>query len=322
LRVADVDGDGRPEILSAHPTSVIIHEATSNNVYDITYTSGLASRGRWSTIGDTRVADSNGNGSLEFLIAVESSRSTPIRVFILEGTADDTYSLGTVPSATLDSGGGGALVAGAADLDGDGQIELVFSVAGVTYVYENSRFAFNTKESVDFPKSEFTALYLGDTDGNGKLEMIGRLNFLIGLGSPLLIFENTGDNAFSEVLNLRGFGQFFATDLNQDGQTELLRVLAGESEINNVLSLSTRAGDELQEVWNSGPLFQDSSQSIFLHTRVAGVFAMGDTDNNGSPEFAVLQGTTLHILEVDTRPTGAGRTNAPAPRLKSVRDMN
>jgi hypothetical protein len=282
-------------------------DLTADNVYDITYTSGLASRGRWSTIFDARVADSNGNGSLEFLIAVGSISSTPIRVFILEGTADDTYSLGTVPSATSHLGGGDALVAGAADLDGDGQIELVFSVEQVTYVYENSSFTYNTNDS-EIP---FAAMYLGDTDGNGKLEMIGRPNE--NPGAPLLIFENTGDNAFSEVMYLRGFGKFSATDLNQDGQTELLRVLAGESEFNNVLSVSNRAGDELQEVWNSGTLFQDSSHSIFLKNRRSGVFAMGDTDNNGSPEFAVLQGTTLHILEVDTPPTGAGRTNAPAP---------
>ena len=54
-------------------------------------------------------------------------------------------------------------------------------------------------------------------------------------------------------------------------------------------------------------LFQASEEPINLYVREndKGILAFGDTDGNGYPELAVLQGDQLHILEIVPEPSTA-----------------
>ncbi len=212
LAVADADGDGTPEILSADYNSVVIHEATGDNVYEVVHESS----GYGSFIENVRVGDSNGNGKLEFLIAQEGS---PAHVSILEAIGDNTYAnLGSVAGE-----GRNSWVTGTADLDLDGEMELVFGndIQGVwvTYVFED--------ESLVYERSGFEPLHgFGDTDGDRRMEIIGDTN-IDGPTADLRILENTGDNSFEEVLSVAGL--YTPMDVNGDGQTELVSVRTGVS---------------------------------------------------------------------------------------------
>jgi len=283
VAVADVDGDGRGEIISANYRRVTIREATSNDTYAVIHQETLGNYIE-STEATFRVGDSDGDGRREFLIPRESF---PSRLYMLEGTANDTYArLGP-----LEGGGGNAGAAGAMDLDGDSVPDSVFfdddSYSmdwGHTFVFENGLLVFDTLD--------FSARVLGDTDGNGKLEMIGPTS---DWDSDTIIFENTGDNAYAEVFReSRGYR---AADLTYDGRTELFRPTLGANLVGNVLTMWTRVGGDLEEIWNSGTMFQDDDVAI----NWIGVLAIGDTDGDGKPELAVLQGTELHILEMKTR---------------------
>lgn len=274
----DVDGDGTAEFLSGNFSSVTIREATADNTYGIKFTFTYGSFIERNSM----VGDSNGNGKLEFLIPRETS---PSRVYILEGTSDDTYSnLGFVTGTQPNVG-----VAGTADLDGDGLMELVFqenpAAAGGpmgTHIYENGVLVFSILG--------FAAETLGDTDGNGLIEIIGRT--LPGTVDDLRAFESDGDNSYQEVWS--DPQHYDAADLDMDGRTELYRITTDGSGNSNVLTIYLQSAGTVSEIWNSGTLFQGSSNSI---TSVLGI---GDTDGNGATEVAVLQGQLLHILELDT----------------------
>ena len=142
---------------------------------------------------------------------------------MFEGTADNNYTnIGWLPGIGRD-----CHVVGVHDLGGDGQPVTVFddirSSAGVAHVFKEG--------SLVYDAPEFLATSLGDTDGNGSLEIIGK-NF--PGKDALIILEDSGDNTFKEVLNLPGWWQapvdsgMRAHDLDEDGQTEVLRRLAGD----------------------------------------------------------------------------------------------
>jgi hypothetical protein len=280
VAVGDVDSDGLPEVLTGTSSAITIHESFGDDAYQIVHQAG----GLGSYIErNVQVADSSGNGKLEFLIPRESF---PSRISILEGSTNNTYTnLGTVEGT-----GGNNFFAGVCDLDNDGLVEIVFgddnySSTRRTYVYENGVLVYQN--------NTLNPEFLGDTDRNGLQEFIGRDN----LGN-LIIWESNGNNSFAEVYNEPGppglgtLGQHsdrtFVEDVNGDGWDEL--VLVGGA--TNVVTAMRRSGATLVNVWDSGDLFESFPGGI------GSVLTIGDSNGDGNPELAVLQQDLLHILEL------------------------
>jgi hypothetical protein len=269
----DVDADGRTEFLSANHTTVTIREGTADNTYATLYQTTYGSY-----IENAVVGDSNGNGRKEFLVARETY---PARVYVIEAAADDGHaSIGSFTGNRLN-----CRVAGTADLDQDGATEIVFfeytPQPHYTRLYESG-----------FPISAvagFAAAWIGDTDGNGRQEMIGPTSWN-PWSDDLRVLESNGNNSFAEVLNVTG-SYYHVGDIDNDGRTELYQITTGAGGHRNVIHFFARSGGVLKEVWDSGSAFQGSDDAI------TSVLAIGDTDQDGFPEVAVLQGELLHILE-------------------------
>ena len=239
-------------------------------------------------IENTVAGDSDGNGQKEFLIAREFF---PSQLFILEAIADNTY----VNRGSLTGLGGNNSVAGVSDLDGDGAPETVFSddqfdlQRGNLYVYENGSLVSQG------PDQEMLSISLGDTDGNGLGEIIGS-PFNETITNDLKILESTGANdAFVEVFRGPRDGyNLYVLDVDQNGRAEFWRRIDNGSGQMNVFTLANRTGSTITDIYNSGSLLQGFSDDI------TNILAIGDTDNNGSLELAVVQGNQIHILELST----------------------
>lgn len=279
----DVDGDGIDEFLSGNATTATIREATANDTYSVTGTFALGT----TLEQPTRIGDSDGDGLLEFLVPRET---VPATVHILEGAADDTYTnIGSVTGTQQN-----CAMAGVDDIDGDMINEIVFQDSPVaagafaTHIYEGG--------SLVMSIPNFAAYAVGDTDNNGLVEIIGRTQ--PGSVNDTRIFESDADNSYVEVWS--DSMPYRVADLDGDGIADLHAVTMSAGGDNNVITIYERSGSSAAEVWDSGMMFLGSADSIST------ILGIGDTDGNGQPEVAVLQGLELHIIEKDLPQPPAG----------------
>jgi hypothetical protein len=276
--VAEVDGDLTPEMIAGARLNhrIRIWEADADNSYAVRLSM---------TFGDyiegIRAGDSDGDGLREFLVPEETF---PSRVTLLESTADNTFS--TVGVLTGD--GGNVAVAGTLDLDGDGNPETVFSddgystTAGRIYVFENGTLVFTD------PTLGALSDSLGDTDGNGLGEIICRRRDQAGLK----VLESTGiADGFQIVFDQDSDYERFVLDADGNGRSEFWRSVLDETGERRTFTLASRAGSELFDIYNSGPLLRGFPGDIRQ------ILAIGDTNGDSGLELAVVQGGLLHILE-------------------------
>jgi hypothetical protein len=118
----------------------------------------------------------------------------------------------------------------------------------------------------------------GDTDSDGKLEIIHSVNSSAG-NSVLVIYENTGDNQFEEVLwevvpSNQSNGEKVIADFDMDGRIEIA-FCGGDG----IVHVYESGGDnEWQQVWTT------ATGMINAYGAEGGA----DTDLNGRPELFVM----------------------------------
>jgi hypothetical protein len=167
-----------------------------------------------------------------------------------------------------------------ADLDRDGKSEVVGPGVGTVSIYESSSVSTHPSELV-WSTSRLTCCTtrpaIGDTDRDGRMEIISS-GLLANELSTVYIWENTGDNAYTEV---------FATNVKRD--------VAGEKVIADF------DGDGLIEFATSGYngavyVYESPADNVWRETWVtltgfsnASTAEGGtDTDGNGKPELFVM----------------------------------
>jgi hypothetical protein len=291
--VADIDGDGIPEIgmkTSFSGGRFYVFESTGDDTYAQIHFQYLGSYPEL-----VRVGDSDDDGNLEFLVPRETF---PSNVHRFEAIADDTY----VQLPILTGRGGDCYLAGVMDLDGDGDSETVFSdndyrssgykYRGYLYVYENDVLVYED------PLNLMLSWSLGDTDGNGLGEIIGRDKEWSSRGVPtdkMRILESTGvGNDFVEVFYDTALYTYNVIDADADGQSEFWRRIDSGIGQLDTFALAHRSGSTITDFYDSGTMLQSFSGDIISLSPI------DDTNGDGRSELAVLQGTNLHILEVSS----------------------
>ncbi len=194
--------------------------------------------------------------------------------------------------------------------DGD----TLLDVAGYTfnpakfYIYEQSPGAPNTFVLVqEFVKTEggsFGPIIAGDTDGDGKIELISP--DVLGI-ARVYIYENDGNNnyvaqpTFSHISNSEGGQGVYIADMNKNGKKEII-ILRG-----------TTGGGEVRIWEHSGPIGTNSYTNIYTYTTSSYVFSkggLGDSDNDGWDEIFLTYGgvptfnTFIRRIEFDSLSSG------------------
>lgn len=229
---------------------------------------------RLSTI-DIAFGDTDGDG-LQEIIALQKDEVTALwEVGVFEEQGNGSYTTTHLPEVAM-----GPRLTG--DLDADGKREIVGAYSGFLRVYESpDGSTFPTVLTWQSPALSNVLGHTaqGDTDRDGRQELIHSLNSFAGTGS-LKIFENTGDNTFAEVFSVpipgngnSYSGQKVIFDLDGDGWDEI----AMGSKLGTVLVYEA-SGD------NTWSLAWSDSTGLSNSQRAAGGW---DLDGNGKPEFYI-----------------------------------
>jgi hypothetical protein len=192
--------------------------------------------------------------------------------------------------------------------DGD----TLLDVAGFTfspakfYIYEQvagnpDSFAL-VQEFIKTEGGSYGPITAGDTDGDGKIEIISP--DVLGI-ARVYIYENDGNNnyvaqaTFSHPSNSQGGQGVYIGDLNKNGKKEII-VLRGSS---------SPGGGEVRVWEHSGAIGTNTYTNIYSYTTVTYIFGKGgygDSDNDGWDEVLLTFGgfpifnTFIRRIEFDS----------------------
>jgi hypothetical protein len=219
LAVADVNGDGKPDLVVANECSddtcmsanvgVLLGNGDGTFQAAVTYGSG----GYYAD--SLAVADVNGDGKLDLLVAnqcaIDSNCGSSGGLGVLLGNGDGTFRT----AVTYDSGGQYPWSLAVGDVNGDGKPDLVvanqYGTLGV--LLGNCDGTFQAALPTTIPGYGFGAIALADFNADGKLD--------VASGGAILLLGN-GDGTFQSftALGAGGFG-IAVGDFNRDGKPDL-----------------------------------------------------------------------------------------------------
>ena len=259
VAVADVNGDGKPDIVAANqcgsslvcpaPGTVGVLLGNGNGTFQtaVTYDSGGY------TATSVAIADVNGDGKPDLIVAnscADSSCSADGSVSVLLGNGNGTFQ----SAVTYSTGGIAAEGVAVADVNGDGKPDLLvinstcnttcssigeFTDGSVGVLLNNGNGTFQTAVAYDSGGLGPTSIVVGDVNGDGKPDLVvaqcsgyelgicseglGAVGVLLGNGNgtfqAAVNYDSTGENSTS------GYGQTNAValaDLNGDGNLDIL----------------------------------------------------------------------------------------------------
>jgi uncharacterized protein YfaP (DUF2135 family) len=216
LQTADLDGDGKPEIVTAGADGVDV----LRNQGDGTFAKAVVYPQEGSPV-DIVAADLNGDSKLD--LVVTNFEAPKARVLLNNGDGTLVPGADIVLDADSDSYPS-ALVA--ADLNGDGHPDLAFTVVRqlntttVDVVFSQGDGTFTAPVSYPVGVASYQ-LITADLDGDGKPDLAAAIDF----DSEVMVLRNQGDGSFAAPLSYATGSRPIATaaaDLNADGLTDLV----------------------------------------------------------------------------------------------------
>ena len=282
LAVADVNGDGKLDVLTANynssTASVLLGTGTGTFGAAATYSTGPNS-----TPAGIAVADVNGDGKPDLLTANQGSSTVGVLLGTGTGTfgAAATYSMGT---------GSQPISLAVADVNGDGKLDVLTAnyggnTAGVLLGTGTGSFGTAATFSTGFGSTPYS-IAVADVSGDGKLDVLtanissDNVAVLLGTGTGSfgsVALYNTGNNSGPRSLAV--------ADVNGDGRPDALVA-------NNATTISGNgaAGVLLGTGTGSfGPIATYPSGAV---TYPRGI-AVADVNGDGKPDLALANSNTV-----------------------------
>ena len=246
ILTGDTDGDGYQEIIATYQGATVdnvyyggrlfIYEITDDGTYELKFTSQELDN---IICDDHTLAIGNLDGDSYSDIAVLTRSGAPYqyKVHVFEANGDDSWSLRSTPISTS-TDRLSSIAIGDSDKDGQGEIIVSSSTSDnpVIYMYEYSNGSYIKRWTSPvimndgYPVGWLHAVTIGDSDVDGNPEIIFGTD-----QDQIFVFETTGNNAYSQRLELGGSDYFTfswregldiaVADTDGDGRNEILCVL-------------------------------------------------------------------------------------------------
>jgi hypothetical protein len=298
IAVVDADGDGKADVVMANEcvddyvcttggVSVLLGNGDGTLRGAVNYDSGA-----WASY-SVATADVNGDGKFDLLLANQCNNPNNCSngsASVLLGNGDGTFQ----PAVNYNSGGQNASSILAADVNGDGKLDLLVgnncadnncSNGSVSVLLGNGDGTFETAVSYGSSGIYPYSLAIGDLNGDGKPDLIAANecadnNCSNGSVSVLL---NNGDGTFQAAVTYNPGGLYAfsvaVADVNGDGKPDLL--VANQCVDNNcsngVIGVLLGNGDGTFQ-----PVVDYSSGGFY-----AFAIAVGDLNGDGKPDLIV-----------------------------------
>lgn len=220
IAVADINGDGLTDVMVTNSgdntVSVLLRRSDGTFASQVTYGTGpepvAVAVGDFNKDGNVDIAVTNGNCTPH----KDGPICSPSTVSILLGNGDGTfqphfdYGVGTLPSSLL-----------AADLDGDGKLDLAVSNVSdstVSILLGKGNGTFQPQvvyaTTVQF---SWASVVLGDFNGDGKLDLA------VSCGAHVSVLPGNGDGTFKTHIDSGPGGTSLAAgDFNGDGKLDIV----------------------------------------------------------------------------------------------------
>jgi outer membrane protein assembly factor BamB len=272
VALVDLDADGRAEVVMASADGAVsLLDDSGQPAWTFRAVGAAAVGEAWAALPCLATDDLDRDDKIELLVGSRDGQ-----VYALDGDGSSARSVDRRPRWSFQLGRP-ILDIGTADVDGDGQPEVIPSPyrGGELYLLENDgRLAWQQRT-----EGEIGLVQGGDVDGDGKAEIV-----LLSASWDLYVLEGDGQPVWhSEAMALSYAhvtpdpGQLLVRDLDGDGRAEVAVVT-----VDPPISLYVFQGDGRQ-AWTY-PLGTSSSTSA----RLTG----GDVDGDGDLEIAVT--TAVH----------------------------
>jgi hypothetical protein len=291
LVVADVNGDGKPDIIVANSgASVGVLLGNGDGTFQPALLTDIAPAGGFAgQFNSVAVADVNGDGKPDLIVATCCLSNGDGAAAVLLGNGDGTFQ----PPATYDAGGGWTPGLVVADINGDGKLDIV-----AANYYENTVGVLLGNGNGTFQQAILSAasidpfnIAIADVNRDGRLDLI-----VSASGGPdfdaVGILLGNGDGTFQPVTYYLdgGCSSAVAADVNGDAVPDLVAANTG----------SAACGPDAQGfagilLGNGSGAFQPESNYLainFTDNGVGGV-AVADLNGDGKLDVMVTSGTQL-----------------------------